>query len=621
MTIRRHAMHPHPIRASFAALALALAALAFAAPLGAQGRLREMYCRGISGVKLKVDQDPSPRDTAYVVMALEYKRPASPPGDDIHRLEPGTCTWNPTGFPGLPVEPGRVRFDVLRQAQRWSDTGTRILDTTKRAAVWFPDPITLPRYLGDPINYWKFFIDDATNLSTIHGAYFESGLPTYVTIKGPMSLANDARRDLLCRGGSAGLRYGGGGTVGDNLARVFLSYRVSATVPGPAGYGLSPGSCAWTDRTAMPPEPGTISFVTARNAQIKQAQSGSIDRSPTAAERYPDVFTIPEYLKDPQHYWTFAVMSRKPDSALTNGPWKRDLTSVVATGRTAAPSTRVSLPSSIAGSGVYRPGGAGSTTSVTSLFDIRNVIVSPTLDNLVIGFQAAPNIAPVVTVTSAAGGSPIQIPVQGSAQGTMWRYVGSSKTPLARNTTYNYTIDAPAGGNARANSATGTFRTLGQRATISVSQIYLISDGDKEGDGEVLFDFDVCPKGVSGYYLSGPQGSFLGWGDGPHRTYVSLASNGEVPDHIQLRVTGVEDDRENLKVTLSRDWPKSSCDKPLAAPGRNVDYEWNTLAVDFDFTKYPGAKAGDSFVKRSRLPASGGSLMFEIRGSFQVTRQ
>jgi len=66
---------------------------------------------------------------------------------------------------------------------------------------------------------------------------------------------------------------------------VVLGYRVSATVPGPAGYGLSPGSCAWTDRTAMPKEPGQIVFRTARNAQIKQAQSGSIDRSPTAAER------------------------------------------------------------------------------------------------------------------------------------------------------------------------------------------------------------------------------------------------------------------------------------------------------------------------------------------------
>jgi hypothetical protein len=64
-----------------------------------------------------------------------------------------------------------------------------------------------------------------------------------------------------------------------------------------------------------------------------------------------------------------------------------------------------------------------------------------------------------------------------------------------------------------------------------------------------------------------------------------------------------------------------SCKTPLPAPGRNIDYEWNSLAIDFDLSKYPGAKAGDSFVRRTPLPASGGSLMFEVRGSFQVTRQ
>jgi hypothetical protein len=495
------------------------------------------------------------------------------------------------------------------------------MDTTAGAARFFPDPITLPRYLNDPRHYWNFFVDDATNLSTSFGSLFDPGQPTYATITGPITLANDVRRDLVCRGGSAGLRFGGGTTVGDNLARVVLGYRVSAAVPGPAGYGLSPGSCAWTDRTAMPKEPGQIVFRTARNAQIKQAQSGSIDRSPTAAERYPDVFTIPAYLTDPQHYWVFNVMSKRPDSALTNGPWQRDLTSVVATTRSAAPSTRVSLPSSIAGDGVYRPGGAGSTSVVQSVYDITNVVVSPTLDNLVIGFQAAPNIAPVVTVTPAGGGSPIQIPVQGSAQGTMWRYVGSSKTPLARNTTYNYTIDAPAGGNARANTKSGTFKTLSQRATISVSQIYLISDGDKEGDGEVLFDFDVCGAAIQGFYLSGSEGSFLGWGDGAHPTNVQLKSTSEVSDRFQLRVLGIEDDRETVSFTNSRPWPKQSCKDPLVSPGRNIDVEWNSLAVDFDLSKYPGAKAGDSFVKRSRLPASGGSLMFEIRGSILVTRQ
>ena len=606
--------------AALARHAIALALLAATSPLGAQGTTRELICRGKAGIVVKVDQDPSPRDTSQVVMVLEYTRFTAVLRDSLQLLAPGTCTWNSYQFPGYPVEPGRVRFDVSRQAQPWSATERRQMDTTVGAARFFPDPITLPRYLNDPRHYWKFFLNDATNLSNSNGAWRDDGLPTYVWITGPLVFANDVKRDLVCRGGSAGLAFGGGTNAGDNRARVVLGYRVSATVPGPAGYGLSPGTCSWTDRTAMPKEPGKIVFFTARNAQIKQAQSGSIDRTPTAAERYPDVFTIPEYLKDPQHYWTFSVMSKTPDSALTNGPWKRDLTKVVATNRSTT-STSVSLPSSVPGGGVFRPGGTGSTSVVQSVYDINNVIVSPTLDNLIIGFQAAPNIVPVVTVTPAAGGAAVTVPVQGSAQGTMWRYVGSASASLARNTQYTYTINAPASGNARANSKSGSFKTLGQRATISISQIYLISDGDKDSDGELLFDFDVCPGVLSGYYLSGSQGSFLSWGDGPHPTDVQLKSSGEVPDRFQLRVTGVEDDRETISLSMSRDWPKSSCREPLTAPGRNIDYEWNTLAVDFDLSNYPGAKAGDSFVKRSRVPAKGGSLMFEIRGSIQVIRQ
>jgi hypothetical protein len=107
----------------------------------------------------------------------------------------------------------------------------------------------------------------------------------------------------------------------------------------------------------MPPEPGKIWFITASNAQLKQMQSGgTVDRSSTAAERYPDVRSIPEYLKDPAHYWTFSVMSRDPDSALTNGPWMRDLASVVTGTRTTATSTTRSQPTTVPGGGTFQPG-------------------------------------------------------------------------------------------------------------------------------------------------------------------------------------------------------------------------------------------------------------------------
>ena len=626
MTIRRLTMRPISMHTLFATLALSLASLAGAAPLGAQGTLRELFCRGASGINLRVDLDPSPRDTADVVMVLEYKRPTTPPGNDVHRLEPGTCTWNPLGVAGVPVEPGRVRFDVRREAQRWSDPGTRSMDTTKRAAVFFPDPITLPRYLGDPNSYWKFFVNDATNLSTSYGALFESGVPTYVTIKGPVVLANDVRRDLLCRGGSAGLLYGGGTNAGDNLSKVLLTYRVSQGVPGPSGLGLSPGSCAWIDRTAMPAEPGAIAFITARNAQLKQTQSGSaVDRTPTAAERYPDVNTIPEYLKDPAHYWRFTVASRDPDSALTNGVWKRDLTSTIATTLPAAGPPVRSAPTTIPGGGDFRPGGAGTTTSITSVFDIKNVVVSPTLDNLVIGFQAAPNIVPVVTVTPAAGGPSVTIPVQGSAQGTMWRYVGSSKTPLARNTRYNYAINAPASGNARANSASGAFKTLGQSVTVAFTEIYLVSDGDADSNGELVFQAQTCPQYLlKPFELGTVIRNPLGWGDGPHRIDEKMTSYKDtVPDRFRVVVFGLEDDRTEGGAAGVQSYPyqHTHCTGNGPEPGRNSDWEWNSIMLDFDLTRYPGANGGEQFYKRAKPLRNGSSLAFEVRGYIQVTRQ
>ena len=78
------------------------------------------------------------------------------------------------------------------------------------------------------------------------------------------------------------------------------------------GSGLGEGSCAWIDRPLNTNEYSTelghvrISFETPANSQLKQKLHGEpIDTSPTAAERYPDALTIPEYLKDPTHCWSF----------------------------------------------------------------------------------------------------------------------------------------------------------------------------------------------------------------------------------------------------------------------------------------------------------------------------
>ena len=592
--------------------------LALASTVSAQGRIRELTCRGKAGIALKVDLDPSPRDTADVVMSLDYTRSTAILRDSLQLLAPGSCTWNSYAFAGYPVEPGRVRFDVRRQAQRWSDTATRMMDTTAGAARFFPDPITLPRYLNDPRHYWKFYVDDVSNLAVSYASIFDDGLPTYVMIRGPV-LVNEVRRDLICRGGTTGFTFGGGTDAGNNLARVVLGYRVSPTVPGPIGAGLSAGTCAWTDRTAMPPEPGQIAFITARNAQIKQAQSGSIDRTATAAERYPDVSTIPEYLKDPAHYWTFSVMGRDPDSALTNGPWMRDLANVVTGTRTTATSTTRAQPTSV-GNQPYTPG-AGSTTSIpNTLFDIRNVTATPSLEGVTIRFEAAANSNPTVSITPASVGATVGLKVVSYAgSGGMMRYVATNATKLPRNMRYNFGILAAATGNARQNNASGTFKTLSQRVTIHISEINLINDGDSGSDGEVKFGFVSCTRSIENAVLSGKDGAELSWGDGRHWLDLDLKSVAEVPDQFRMLVDGTEDDKEFTD--HARTVPRIDCSRPDRPPGRTDVAEWNSLIMDFDLTKYPGPKNGDSFVRRSQRPSGGAQLEFEIKGYWEVTRQ
>jgi hypothetical protein len=601
------------------AIALALGGLAAPAALAAQGVLRDLACRGNTGMVLRVDQDPSPRDTSRVVMVLEYRRSTKTLGGNMRSLDPGTCSWNPMDLAGTPPEPGRVRFEVPREGQPWLGTGTRIMDTTVRAAVFFPDPITLPRYLLDPNRYWRFYVNDVTNLSPSFGAMFESGTPTYVRITGPVQLG-DVRRDLLCRGGTSGLLYGGGASVGNNLAKVQLTYRVSPNLPGPTGSGLAAGSCAWTDRRAMPPEPGKIWFITASNAQLRQTQSGvPLDRSPTAAERYPDVRSIPEYLKDPARYWTFSVVSRKPDSAVANGPWKRDLTNVVAGARTAATATTRAQPTTT--SGAYTPGAGSATSRPNTLFDIRNVSVTAGLEGVVIRFEAAANSNPKVTITPASVGATLTLTVASSAgSGGMMRYVAASPTKLPRNMSYNYGIIAAATGNARQNSTSGTFRTLSQRVAIKISEINLLNDGDADSDGELKFDFNPCTRSISSFRVTGKDGAYVSMGDGRQWVVIDLKSVAEVPDQFRILVGGHEDDSELLDLSSARFPPKLSCSRPNP-PGRNTDYEWNSLVMDVDLTKYPGPKAGQSFVRRSQPPSGGSKLMFEIRGYWEVTRQ
>jgi hypothetical protein len=83
-----------------------------------------------------------------------------------------------------------------------------------------------------------------------------------------------------------------------------LTFEPAPQAAGADGAGLKPGQCSWADRPMN--ERFLIRFETPANAQLKQQLHGTpLDTSPTAAERFPDAQTIPIYLRDSRHYWSF----------------------------------------------------------------------------------------------------------------------------------------------------------------------------------------------------------------------------------------------------------------------------------------------------------------------------
>lgn len=127
-------------------------------------------------------------------------------------------------------------------------------------------------------------------------------------------MAATGNYQLRCRGGngfnfqSVGSRMHPTGAV---MTTLDLSFSPSSQA---AGAGLQPGECAlverafYLDEVGQVREPVKVRFETPANAQLKQTQSGgTVDRSSTAAENYPDENSIPRYLQDPDRYWSFRV--------------------------------------------------------------------------------------------------------------------------------------------------------------------------------------------------------------------------------------------------------------------------------------------------------------------------
>jgi len=331
--------------------------------------VRQLICRGQPGVEVKVKDDPSPRNSRVVSVTMSYQRSTRKIGANHLELEPGHCTWNPYGYENVPAEPGVVEFD---------------LDRAGSSAV--PDPRTLPMYLGDPAHFWVFYVDDATNVAISHGAYGgKFWVGDEVRDAGEIASATSVRREeLRCRGGH-GLAFTRGAAAGTNQLLMTLTYAAAADAAGAESRGLAPGTCAWVNREGARAEPGRVDFVTAGNAQLRQIQSGvTVDRSVTAAERFPDANTIPAYMTVTTHYWNFTVGLANPDSALAHAAWKRSVAGAYSTDKATSTAATKALPTGPAGA--YSWDKAGATRQVPQVFDIRTVQVTPGLEGVVIRF-------------------------------------------------------------------------------------------------------------------------------------------------------------------------------------------------------------------------------------------
>ena len=111
----------------------------------------------------------------------------------------------------------------------------------------------------------------------------------------------------------------------NSMVTMAMDFERGINPAGDRGEGLKPGQCAWVDRGYGGLEPITIRFETSSNAQLAQTRHGSeVDRSPTAAERYPDKQTIPVYLSDSNCFWVFRAYTTNQGylQAVSHQHWK-----------------------------------------------------------------------------------------------------------------------------------------------------------------------------------------------------------------------------------------------------------------------------------------------------------
>ncbi len=172
----------------------------------------------------------------------------------------------------------------------------------------------------------KFHLDRHYKRSPAEVSATDKKNTTEIMAAAHPSNAPDTTYEIRCRGGASR----GKGTIsfetvgsrvtstGETISIIRLTSEPGPFAAGTRGEGLSPGECSWVDRPIFWDVFGinerylVIRFETPANAQLKQVLHGTpVDNSPTAAERFPDAQTIPDYIMyDDKHYWSFFGVKR-----------------------------------------------------------------------------------------------------------------------------------------------------------------------------------------------------------------------------------------------------------------------------------------------------------------------
>lgn len=130
--------------------------------------------------------------------------------------------------------------------------------------------------------------------------------PAAALIPGPVN--DGAGFQLICRGGP-GLRVAisnvrmasNGPTSWFQVATMTLDFNRSTQPPDRTGRNLQPGQCSPAQLSLRDSDPAQIQDT------ITAGDAGAWDNSAQAAETRPDSDNIPRYLKNPDHYWSFAA--------------------------------------------------------------------------------------------------------------------------------------------------------------------------------------------------------------------------------------------------------------------------------------------------------------------------